>query len=107
MLSKKNRMDRNLYTEVFNRGRAIHTPLLFCKYKKDVSKKRFSAVIAKKILHQAHDRNSLRRFVYDVIQPEIDNMAPASVIFILKKTFLESNKVQLKKEIKETLSKLS
>lgn len=108
MLPKDNRLDKESYKAIFEKGKSYHSPLLMVKYVTiDQGKPRFSAIVSKKIYSKAHDRNNVRRFMYECIGDNLSNSTKVSAIFVLKKQYLSSTKEDLKKQIAETLKTIS
>lgn len=108
MLPKDNRLDKESYKAIFEKGKSHHSPLLMVKYVLiEQGKPRFSAIVSKKIYSKAHDRNSVRRFIYNTIAENLTPSTQVSAIFVLKKQYLTSTKEDLKKQIAEVLETIS
>ena len=105
MLSKQNRLDKHQYNQVFKEGKTLHSPFFMMKYIENPENKRFSVVVPKKVLKKAYQRNTLRRFIYNAIRFELENISAGDYIFVLKKINNEYTKEDVVKSIFEYIQK--
>ncbi len=105
MLNKKQRINGNLFKEIFKKGETKKSSHFICKFLKDedIKKTKFAVVVPKKQIKKAIWRNFLRRRIYNAIKYSLkENTLPYSFIIFTK--FGVSNLSF--KEIKEEISVL-
>ena len=84
MLSKKNRINKKLFSIIFKEGFIIHSPIFLFKYKKSLdNKEHFSFIVPKTVVKNAVKRNSLRRKGYNTLRNK--DFPAISGIFMYKK----------------------
>ena len=89
MLSKRNRLTKSEFENIFKKGGVLHSPFFILRYIKNNKKSNYaiSVVVPKKVSKKAADRNKIRRRYYYIlkkIEPKIDNKLNA--VLIIKKT---------------------
>lgn len=67
MLAKTERLSRNLFTAVFSQGKRRHGEHFTIVYAPAVGF-RASVVVSKKVAKKAHDRNRLKRQLYEYVR---------------------------------------
>ncbi len=107
MLAKKNRINKKLFKEVFEKGKNYHSDLLGIKIlKKDEEENQFAFAVSKKIAPKASQRNLLKRRGYEIIRELFPNIKqPIICIFVLKKGAEKLSFDKYKKEIEKILRK--
>lgn len=95
MLSKKQKVNKKLFEEVFNEGRVFHSDFLYLKIsllenKSDKSK--FAFTISKKIAKKASDRNLIKRRGFAILRENKENILNGFVIIFFTKKGIEKLK---------------
>lgn len=107
MLSKKRRINKDLFEEIIKQGKNIHSDDICLRYVKngnDVS--RFSFVISSKICKKAVGRNLFKRRGRHIIKKIEKDVADGFVCaFFAKKGAIEIPFVELEKQIISLLNK--
>lgn len=104
MLSKKNRVDKNTFKTIWDKGNVVSGSFFVFKYIKQEDPK-FSFVVSKKIAKGSVKRNFLRRLGYNILK-EI-TFLKLNGIFIYKKEGLSANKNEIKEDIKKIFNKIN
>ncbi len=89
MLHKKNRIVRELFDEIFAKGRVFHGEYMYMKVATiitDPPQCKFSCVVSKKVAKKAHDRHLIKRRVYSALYQELSHIVGNThgLIFIKK-----------------------
>jgi ribonuclease P protein component len=107
MLPKKNKADKKILDDVFQRGSFLVSPHLTFKYVRNNNQKssRISFVVPKSLYKSAVKRNQLRRFGYRVLGKYTSSI-PGTIagVFIFKS---EPKEEELNNELKVFLNKIN
>ena len=109
MLSRKNRINTELFKEVLKNGRVHNFNFFSLRVLKlpPQDENRFAFVAPKKIFKKAVQRNLLRRRGYNAVKNEFGKSASSlAAVFFLKKGAEELNFEDFKNEIKIALRKI-
>ncbi|MCX6716351.1 MAG: ribonuclease P protein component [Candidatus Taylorbacteria bacterium] len=109
MLSKRNRLSKKLFLEVFEKGSVYRSGILMCKVLKDPKLKGLFAVsISKKEVKTAVERNKIRRRFYSAIEKDIkkNKELPLGIIFFARKNTLELDFKVLCEEVARIIAKI-
>lgn len=87
MLKKQERLSRQEFSEHFARGRRIHSDLMTLIYLPADTLKA-SVVVSKKVAKKAHERNTLRRRVYAVIESLHKEQGFSGLVIVVTKPAL-------------------
>jgi len=69
VISKKHRVNKGLFDEIFKQGKVIHSPIFLFKFIKNLENKGFfSFVVPKTVAKSAVKRNALRRKGYNTLK---------------------------------------
>lgn len=96
MLKKANRLSRTSFSSIFSTGKRIHNQYSTVIYSPSDN---FASVVvvSKKIYRKAHERNSIRRRFYAVIEKVLDGRRlKGSYIFIVKPTIKSLTKAEFR-----------
>ncbi len=101
MLSKKHRINKELFKEVFSGGRSFHFKFISLKIAKNKEKEmRFAFVAPVKTAKKAVDRNKLKRRTRYITAKHLSSFAGgASIIVFLKKGSEKLKFSELEKEL--------
>ena len=106
MLSKNQKLPRELFEPVSKTGRRLATSLFSFQYSPSSADCRFSAVVSKKVSKTAVGRNRIRRRVYDTLRKLIPQMKnPSYAIFHAKPPVMNATLAETEREIAELLQK--
>ncbi|MFA6397863.1 MAG: ribonuclease P protein component [Candidatus Paceibacterota bacterium] len=107
MLPKEKRVPRATFSEVFKKGKIIHSPFLTLRFiKKEPENSRFSFVISSSVSKRAVDRNYLKRIGYNIIQNNLKTIKNSYICtFFFKKEGKNLKFKELEKEINFLLNK--
>ena len=106
MISKKNRVNKDLFNKIFKEGSIIHSPIFLFKYTKNLENKGlYSFVVPKTVAKSAVKRNSLRRKGYNSLR-NIGIIGGISGIFFYKKGTSGVLTTEIKESIELTLKKI-
>lgn len=106
MISKKNRVNKDLFNKIFKEGSIIHSPIFLFKYIKNLENKGlYSFVVPKTVAKSAVKRNSLRRKGYNSLR-NIGIIGGISGIFFYKKGTSGVLTTEIKESIELTLKKI-
>jgi ribonuclease P protein component len=109
MLSRKNRVPRELFPFLLKNGKkyaSAHIFLRVVRFSEEdrVLNTRFSFVVSAKVAKKAVDRNKLRRFGYEIVGKDVDNFKNGFVaVFFYTKDALKISKKELLNEINTLL----
>ncbi|OGD66941.1 ribonuclease P protein component [Candidatus Campbellbacteria bacterium RIFOXYC2_FULL_35_25] len=105
MLSKKSKISKKLFDQVFKEGKVYHSDSLYAKILKIglAEENKFSIVVPKKISKKAVTRNLLKRRGFFILEKHLEKIiSPYAIIFFLKK---EIEFEEYEKEILNLLQK--
>ncbi|MDQ5971563.1 MAG: ribonuclease protein component [Patescibacteria group bacterium] len=106
MISKKNRVNKDLFNKIFKEGSIIHSPIFLFKYIKNLENKGlYSFVVPKTVAKSAVKRNSLRRKGYNSLR-NIGIIGGISGIFFYKKGTSGVLTTEIKESIELSLKKI-
>lgn len=98
MISKRKKISRTLFSEVFSFGKNKNTEYFRVKIKKSDSPK-FSIVVPKKVLKKAVDRNKFKRIFYNTIKDLDFETGINEYIFFTQKSAKGKTDDEIKKDI--------
>ncbi len=99
MISKKHRVNKGLFDQIFKQGQIIHAPIYVFKYLKNLENKGFYAfVVPKTVAKSAVKRNALRRKGYTHLR-EIGIKSGISGVFFYKKGTSTAKTQEIKESI--------
>lgn len=105
MISKKRRLNKDLFNKVFKQGSMIHSPVFVFKFIKNPENKGlFSFVAPKSVAKTAVKRNSLRRKGYNYLK-NIDNPHVFGV-FMYKKGTKDASLDEIRNSVDLIFSKI-
>jgi ribonuclease P protein component len=99
MLAKKNRMKRDEFSLVWEKGRRYHTAAITLVYVPSKVLK-LSVVVGKKIQKSATERNKVRRRVYGIVESLLPFPYNIAAIIIIKKEFTTLSRNEQKEVMK-------
>ncbi len=102
MLSKQRRLQKDKFDLVFKGSKVFSTNLFAIRAKKAEEKPRFAVVVPKKVYKLAHDRNRIRRQVFDAIENHILDSV-CDVIFFVKPTIKNADKELIKNDVAQVM----
>ena len=106
MLSKQNRVSKELFDELLKKGKVLHSPLFSLRYiDENITISRFAFVVSKKIAPNAADRNKLRRRGYSAVRPFFPFKKSIIASFFFKKGAKGVKFGEIKKEIEGLLKR--
>jgi ribonuclease P protein component len=106
MLPKKQRLNRTAFTHHFQLGKRRHTPHLTLIIAPSDSFK-CAVVIGKKVAKKAHDRNRIRRRLYEIIRHSLGaNNWPGVLIVVGKPVLSKLSKRQFATELTKEIALL-
>jgi len=105
MLAKKNRLSRKDFTLVLGSKISANTAHFLLKKGLDADLPKIAVSVSKKVSKKAVDRNLIRRRVYSVLKPLINDLSGA-YLFIAKKGAEKIKGEELVREIKTLLNSL-
>lgn len=106
MLRKAERLTRAEFTEFFKRGQRSNSPhlqLIYTPYKSLHG----SVVVSKKVAKKAHDRNALRRRVYDQVRRELHGKCTGVFILLLRPSFASLSKIEQRESVQKMLARIT
>lgn len=104
MLAKKQRLNRTEFSVVFQTGRRFHSLNLTVIYKPDPLFK-CAVVVSKKVAKKAHDRNSIKRRLYDLIGKFVEtNNWQGRAIFAVKPVVSKLTKRQFREQLENEIA---
>ena len=105
MISKKHRLNKDLFNKVFKEGSVVNSPIFLFKFIKNPEKQGvFSFVTPKSVAKTAVKRNSLRRKGYNCLR-EVKKPSILGV-FIYKKGSIDVKKQEVRENIDLIFSKI-
>lgn len=109
MLAKRNRLNRAEFSTIFQIGQRRHSINLTAIIKNSTDFKG-AVVVGKKVAKKAHERNSIKRRLYDMVGNFVKiNNWQGRVIFVVKPAVNRLSKrqfkIQLENEIAQVLNK--
>lgn len=107
MLPKKQRVPKDLFPSHKTLKQSVSGPFFSISYTKTESPARISCVVSKKVSNSAVERNSVRRRVYEVVQPLISAKSVGIVIVYAKKPVVTAKFTVIADELASLLSKTS
>lgn len=106
MISKKHRVNKDLFDKIFKQGVMIHSPIFMFKYIKSLENKGLFAFVAPKtVAKSAVKRNSLRRKGYNSLR-NIGILTGISGVFFYKKGSEGANSKEIKESIELILKNI-
>ncbi len=106
MISTKSRVPRQLIAYILKKGNSYKSPLFLVRYvKNDKHFSRYRAIISKKLLRGAVERNKLRRQIYEIIRTKDpgETSNPQDIILIPKKNVLTRTFQQIEEDITKNI----
>ncbi|MEK7538715.1 MAG: ribonuclease P protein component [Patescibacteria group bacterium] len=103
MLSKKNRISRKDFPASNVRGFRVFSPLFSLVVYTKSEGVHIAVVTSKKISKSAVVRNTLRRRLYALLEPQIKNLRSATVVVYPKQEALSSSPTVLRTELIKAL----
>lgn len=107
MISTKSRVPRQLIAYILKKGNSYQSDLFIVRYtKNDKHFSRYRAIISKKLLRGAVDRNKLRRQIYEIIRTkdaEREEKHAHDLILIPKKNILTRTFRQIEDDITKNI----
>lgn len=108
MLSRKNRVSRELFPFLLKKGKKYVSAHIFLRVarleEKQVLHTRFSFVVSAKVAKRAVDRNRLRRRGYEIVGKDVDNFKNGFIaVFFYTKGASTTSKNELLNEINTLL----
>jgi ribonuclease P protein component len=100
MLSKKERVNKDLFHKILKSGNSIYSSLFSFKYIKN-NEYKYSFVVSKKISKKAVERNKLKRYGYEALRSIAKNDCSGIFVFKNKASFYK-----IKEEISYIFSKI-
>jgi ribonuclease P protein component len=99
MISKKYRVNKALFDQIFKQGTMIHSPIFTFKCLKNLENKGFYAfVVPKTVAKSAVKRNTLRRKGYNALRG-IGTKNGVSGVFLYKKGTAQASLTEIKESI--------
>ncbi len=109
MLKKINRISsRKDFLEIKSKGQFYSGPFFggLC-LKTDDELVKFGFIISKKISKRAVDRNKIKRRISEILGVNLQKFNPGTkIIFLAKKSLLESRREEIEKEINKLISNI-
>ncbi len=106
MISKKHRVNKALFDQIFKGGSVVHSPIFMFKYLKNLENKGFySFVVPKTVAKSAVKRNSLRRKGYNMLR-NIGILGGVSGVFFYKKGTSGAQTQEIKESIELILKNI-
>ena len=85
MLSKKQRIPRELFTELLLRSKYANSEHFSLRYRTNTDKTaRFGVSVSKKVSKSAVTRNTIRRRVYSTLRSILSSFPPGLFLFVAK-----------------------
>lgn len=104
MLPKKNRLSRLEIEQLKKKGKTYSSCLFSLLFQKG-NQFKTGLIVSHKLLPKATQRNKIKRIFYQIIQ-DLFPVKKGYFLFLIKKSFLNATKEEIKKEIKEILEKI-
>lgn len=106
MLPRKERLT-SLGTRINSLNKAVHGDLFYVRYEKGADLALFSVTIPKAVYLKAHDRNKLKRLVYEVLRLNKQSLPKSGRFNIFaKKTVAKKTSESIKNDILSIFAKL-
>lgn len=106
MISTKSRVPKQLIAYILKKGNSYQSSLFIVRYaKNDKHFSRYRAIISKKLLRGAVERNKLRRQIYEIIRTKDpgESSSPQDMILIPKKNILTRTFQQIEEDITKNI----
>jgi len=106
MLPRKERLT-SLGARINSLNKAVHGDLFYVRYEKSADLALFSVTIPKSVYPKAHDRNELKRLVYEVLRLNKPLLPKTGHFNIFaKKTAIKRTAESIKKDILSVFAKM-
>jgi len=107
MLSKNNRLNKELFDELLKKGVVLHSPLFSFRFKDEGTDAfRVAFVVSKKVSPFAVDRNRLKRRGYSAVRAVLKKLSLKKTIngaFFYKKEALNASYKEIESEVSSLL----
>ncbi|MDZ4785984.1 MAG: ribonuclease P protein component [bacterium] len=102
MLPSSQRLATKQLEEVLGKGKVVHTPFFWLRFISSKDNTRVSVITPQKTIKSAVMRNLLRRKVYSVIRPFINEVKQHfHIILCVKEPMIKAETLQIKEKTKE------